>query len=162
MRKLSNTFGLLLTVVVIGVLLSWAVSNHRPAVAADAGWVITSFHSDVDVGADSTLTVVEDIKVDFGNQQKHGIFRTIPLRYHFSDSEDRYYNLSVLSVTNGEEPVTYDAYVDSDNQVIKVGDPGTLVSGAQRYVITYSVFGAVTRSPTTTRCSGTSTAHCGR
>ncbi len=114
----------------------------RPA-HADEGWIITSFQSNIDVGADSTLTVVEDVNVDFGAQQKHGIFRTIPLRYHFSDTEDRYYNVSVLSVTNGSEPVTYEAYVDSDNQVIKIGDPGTLVTGAQRYVITYSVFGAV-------------------
>jgi uncharacterized membrane protein YgcG len=129
----------------IGALLAVAVVTSisiRP-VHADEGWVITSFHSDIDVASDSTLTVVEDVKVDFGLQQKHGIFRTIPLRYHFSDTEDRYYNLSVLSVTNGLEPVTYDAYVDSDNQVIKIGDPGTLVTGPQRYVITYSVFGAV-------------------
>jgi uncharacterized membrane protein YgcG len=129
----------------IGALLAVVVATSLSArpVHADEGWVVTSFQSNIDVGADSTLTVVEDIKVDFGAQQKHGIFRTIPLRYHFSDTEDRYYNLSVLSVTNGSEPVAYDAYVDSDNQVIKIGDPGTLVTGAQRYVITYSVFGAV-------------------
>jgi uncharacterized membrane protein YgcG len=61
-----------------------AVMLSGPAAHADEGWVVTSFQSDINVGADSMLTVKEDIRVDFGNLQKHGIFRTIPLRYRYA------------------------------------------------------------------------------
>ena len=92
--------------------------------------MITSFHSDIVIAADSTLTVTEDIRVDFGSLQKHGIFRTIPLRYRYDDKQDRYYLLEVQSVTDGTNPLLHDDSVDSDNEVIKIGDPNRLVSGA--------------------------------
>ena len=114
----------------------------RPVIA-DEGWVITSFASDIAIAPDSKLTITEDIRVDFGAQQHHGIFRTIPLRYRYDDSHDRYYDLTVISVTDGNSPQMYRATVDADNEVIKIGDPGVMVSGAQRYVITYSVVGAM-------------------
>ncbi|HET7468003.1 MAG TPA: DUF2207 domain-containing protein [Candidatus Dormibacteraeota bacterium] len=117
------------------------VASPAPA-AADEGWIITSFASDITIAPDSSLTVVEDIKVNFV-QEHHGIFRTIPLRYRYDDSHDRYYNLEVRSVTDGSKPVPYDAYIDSDNEVIKIGDPSTLVAGDRRYVITYTVEGVM-------------------
>jgi uncharacterized membrane protein YgcG len=109
---------------------------------ADEGWVITSFHSDITIAPDSTLTVKEDIRVDFGSLQKHGIFRTVPLRYRYSDTQDRYYLLEVSSVTDGDRPVPHDDSISNDNEVIKIGDPNVLVTGTQRYVITYTVIGA--------------------
>src|SRR3979409_592873 len=113
------------------------------ACASDHGWVINSYQSDITISKDSTLTVKEDIKVDFGSQLKHGIFRTIPLRYRFDDARDRYFDLLVQSVTDGNRPLRYSDYLDHDNEVIKIGDPQVQVSGAQRYVITYTVFGAM-------------------
>jgi uncharacterized protein (TIGR04222 family) len=112
-------------------------------VHADEGWIITSFNSDITIASDSTLTIVEDIRVDFGSIQKHGIFRTIPLRYHYDDSNDRFYNLEVRSVTDGTRAQPYQAYIDGINQVIKIGDPGVVVQGPQRFVITYTVAGAM-------------------
>ena len=114
-----------------------------PGVHADEGWVITSFHSNIAVAADSTLTIQEDILVDFGSLQKHGIFRTIPMRYRYDDTHDRYYDLAVRSVTDGAQPVIYTTSVDNYNEVIKIGDPNVLVSGRQRYVISYTVAGAM-------------------
>jgi uncharacterized membrane protein YgcG len=140
----KTTAGLILAglgaalVLVGSVLIGSSLAGH-----ADEGWVITSFHSDIAIAADSTLTVTEDIRVDFGSLQKHGIFRTIPLRYRYNDKQDRYYLLEVRSVTDGTNPLLYDDSVDSNNEVIKIGDPNVLVSGPQRYVITYSVAGAM-------------------
>jgi hypothetical protein len=122
---------------------AWLVVGLSVAGQSDEGWVITSFHSDIVIAPDSTLVVTEDIRVDFGSQQKHGIFRTIPLRYRFNDTQDRYYLLEVRSVTDGTNPLLYSDSVDSDNEVIQIGDPNRLVSGAQRYVITYAVTGAM-------------------
>ena len=125
------------------LVASWALTVSGPTVHADEGWVITSFHSDIAVATDSTLTVTEDVRVDFGSLQKHGIFRTIPLRYRYDDSRDRYYLLEVKSVTDGSKALIHSDYIDHDNQVIKIGDPARTVSGAQRYVISYVVQGAM-------------------
>ena len=131
----------------VGAVGGVAIGDHQAASAsaavADEGWTITSFNSDVVIAADSTITVREDIQVDFGKLQKHGIFRTIPLRYRYSDSQDRFFDLTVQSVTDGTNPRPYELSVDNDNQVIKIGDPSFTVSGPQRYVITYTVAGAM-------------------
>jgi Predicted membrane protein (DUF2207) len=121
----------------------WAISVSPISAIADEGWVINSFHSDIVIGPDSSLTINEDIRVDFGSQQKHGIFRTIPLRYRFDDSHDRYYELTIQSVSNGARSLPYATSVTNDNEVIKIGDPDRLVSGVNRYVITYRVVGAM-------------------
>jgi uncharacterized membrane protein YgcG len=136
-----NAFARRLFVAVLAA--SWAISVSGPIVHADEGWVITSFHSDITIATDSTLTVTEDIRVDFGSLQKHGIFRTIPLRYRYDDSRDRYYLLEVKSVTDGSKALNYSDTIDHDNELIKIGDPNRLVSGANRYVITYVVQGAM-------------------
>ena len=120
---------------------AWAIVGS--ACTSNEGWVITSFQSDITISKNSTLTVKEEIKVDFGSQLKHGIFRTIPLRYRYDDARDRYFDLLVQSVTDGSRPMPYRDYLDHDNEVIKIGDPQVQVSGAQRYVITYQVTGAM-------------------
>jgi hypothetical protein len=58
-------------------------------VSADEGWVITSFQSNITVNRDSSLAILETIRVNFA-QEHHGIFRTIPLRYRYDDNHDRY------------------------------------------------------------------------
>src|ERR1700682_341130 len=122
---------------------AWAIGLSGPAVNADEDWTITSFHSRIVIGTDSALTVQEDIQVDFGARQKHGIFRTIPLRYRYDDTHDRYYSLEVVGVTDGVKSITHTDSIDNDNYVIKIGDPNYLVTGANRYVITYKVAGTL-------------------
>jgi hypothetical protein len=113
-----------------------------PSAHGDEGWLITSFQSDVSIGPDSTLTVREDIRVDFGSEHHHGIFRTIPTRYRYDNTRDRYYGLQVQSVTDGSKPIEFQLS-GYDNMTIKIGDPNILVTGAQRYVLTYIVQGAM-------------------
>jgi uncharacterized membrane protein YgcG len=146
MANVRRAFSILFVFTFAGLFIGGFVSSHvsgstsRPL---DEGWTITSFQSDITVAPDSTLTISEDIKVDFSGQEKHGIFRTIPLRYRYSDTQDRYFNLAVQAVTDGTQAVPYTVSVDNDNEVIKIGDPAVLVTGAQRYVITYTVAGAL-------------------
>src|SRR5438874_8908529 len=121
----------------------WLSALTAVPASADEGWVITSFHSDIHIAADSTLAISEDIRVDFGSLQKQGIFRTIPTRYRYDDTHDRYYELTVWSVTDGSRPVPYTTSVVEDNEVIKIGDPNVLISGPHRYVIGYKVAGAM-------------------
>ncbi len=128
----------------LGVLAAlWAVTLSATPVRADEGWVIASFHSDIHIATNSTLTITEDIRVDFGSLHKHGIFRSIPLRYRYTDAHDRYYEMTVNSVTDGVKPVPYTTSVDNDNEVIKIGDPNYVVTGVNRYVVSYQVVGAM-------------------
>lgn len=106
-------------------------------------WVISAFHSDIQIATDASLLIKEDIRVDFGTLQKHGIFRTIPVRYTYDSTHDRYYVLGVQSVTDGTRSVPYTDYSEGGSKVIKIGDPNRTVSGPNRYVITYSVNGAM-------------------
>jgi uncharacterized membrane protein YgcG len=129
----------------LGACLGAGVMASAVPAQADEGWVITSFHSDIHIESDSALTISEDITVDFGSQQKHGIFRTIPLRYRYTDNtHDRYYEMTVSSVTDGTtRPVPYTVTSQSDYEVIKIGDPSRLVTGVNRYVIAYRIVGAM-------------------
>jgi len=121
----------------------WVIALTSPAAHADEGWVITSFHSEISIAPDSAIVVQEDIRVDFRGLQKHGIFRTIPLRYRYDDTHDRLYHFQSRGVTDGANPVPHTQSVVRDSAEIKIGDPNRLVSGAQRYVITYAIFGAM-------------------
>src|SRR5207249_7099687 len=68
-----------LATVALGIVALTAVFA-TPALA-DEGWVIERFAADITVGKDASLHITEAIDVDFGGLQKHGIFRTIPVRY---------------------------------------------------------------------------------
>ena len=117
----------------------WAVTMSAAPARADEGWTITSFHSDIRINADSSLNFVEDIRVDFGAQQHHGIFRTIPYRCRYDDRQDRLITFDFASVTDGTKPVPFTISGSGNNYQLKIGDPHQTVSGPQRYVITYTV-----------------------
>src|SRR5438132_6369723 len=109
------------------IAVLWAnVVSATPA-AADEGWVIDSFHSDIQIAADSSLTVTEDIRVDFGPLQKHGIFRTIPVKARYDSSHARHYGFNLESVTDGSKPVPHELSGDAYNDTIKIGDPNSTV-----------------------------------
>ncbi|HEV2475264.1 MAG TPA: DUF2207 domain-containing protein, partial [Candidatus Dormibacteraeota bacterium] len=125
----------------------WAISLSPISAHADEGWVINSFHSQITIDPTSSITVTENIQVDFGSQSKHGIFRTIPVRYRYDETHDRYYILDVTSVTDGQNRIPYTTYDQGANRVIKIGDPNRLVTGGNTYVIRYTVRGVMNSFP---------------
>jgi uncharacterized membrane protein YgcG len=133
---------------VVGLAIT-ALILINPWKPGDTGWTINSFHSDIMVNKDSTLTVIEDIQVNFADLEKHGIYRTIPIRYRYDNTRDRLYDLQVQSVTIGPPvngntfPWLWQTSIQNDNLVIQIGDKNRLVSGKQRYYITYTVAGAM-------------------
>jgi len=106
--------------------------------------VIERFAADITVQKDSSLHIVEAIDADFGGLQKHGIFRTIPVRYQWDDTHIRVYRLQVRSVTDADgKGIRYELTDQGAAKVIKIGDPDRTVSGRQTYRITYDVSGAM-------------------
>ncbi len=132
-----------LRVAAILALVLLAAIKPSPA-AADEGWVIDQFNAAIGVQSDGSLRIVETILVDFGAQQKHGIFRYIPVVYSYNQQSNRVYDLTIESVTDKSgQPWEYSTSQVGANEVIKIGDPNRTVSGAQSYRITYRVRGAL-------------------
>lgn len=126
-----------------GLLAAAFLLSRQGALGADEGWVITAFGATYQVNADGSFEVTEEISVDFGSLERHGIFREIPVEYAYDARHKRVIDIRVLSVDDGQRPHKYETSRRGANLVIKIGDPGRVVSGQQRYRIRYRVQGGL-------------------
>ncbi len=105
------------------------------------------FTSDITINADGSFDVIETIEVNFA-EERHGIYRAIPTRYTVDEATDRLIGVSEVSVTDAlgndvEALITDDGWLN-----IRIGSPDVTVIGAQTYVISYQVDGALLRFDT--------------
>ena len=61
---------------------------------------IINFKGEIQINSDSTINVKETIQYDFGENQKHGIFRFIPVKYKARGGN---YNLRISGVRITDE-----------------------------------------------------------
>jgi len=125
----------LLAVVVVVLAAVTGFGCVGPAVGTER---IHHYQVDAVIREDRTVRIREVIDYDFGVQteDKHGIFRFIPIGADISDVEV-------------SSPTAPDRFVESDdgvNHEIKIGDAGSTVSGRHRYVITYTLASVVNGS----------------
>jgi len=110
------------------------------AAGVAAGEQIRELRSDVALDRDGTFTVEERIVYDFGSEQRHGIFRDIPVRYGRGAAADYRIELEVLSVTDAAgRSLGYRESSEGASRRIRIGDPNRTVSGVQEYRIRYRV-----------------------
>lgn len=111
---------------------------------AQATEQILDYAVDLRVEAAGTLLVTERIAYDFGGEERHGIFRDLPVRFGYDDRYDRVYPVHVLEVSGS--PGTPDQYkvedVDSTLR-IRIGDPDQTINGRHDYTIVYRVEGTL-------------------
>jgi uncharacterized membrane protein len=102
-------------------------------------FTINNFHSDITTNEDSSFTVQETIDVEF-ERPRHGIYREIPFKYKDEFLKTTRTPIEVLSVTDGSNK-DWKYKVTKTGSVIniRIGDPNSLVSGKQTYVVTYKV-----------------------
>jgi hypothetical protein len=105
--------------------------------------VIRSFGARYTVKSDGSIDVIEDMLVDFTGVERHGIVRDIPVRFRYDDKHDREYKITVTSVTDGQKAWPFTTSRKGADFEIKVGDANKLLTGQQRYVITYHLVGAL-------------------
>ena len=113
--------------VVATCLLLAALCLGKDASAIEIG----RFDVSIRVASDSTFVVTETITVDFGDQRKHGIFRTIPVDYERTETlggvpvATRYsIRLKVVDVKDGEEkPIPFTTSKEGPDLFIRIGDP---------------------------------------
>jgi len=111
--------------------------------SAQENWVIKNFESDITIDSSGLVKVAETIEVDFGNLQKHGIFREIPYVYRSDDGSPLYTNIEVASVEAGGSSVPYLVQSEGDWINIRIGDEDKTISGLQNYTIRYEVKGVL-------------------
>ncbi len=130
-------------VAAILVLLAAFATSTAPSVSAVESWTITSFDALYNIRSDGVVEVTEDIQVDFGTLQKHGIFRDIPVEYAYDPDHTRSTPIKVRGVDDGSKSWRYETSRSGANLRIKIGDPDREVSGRQRYRIRYEISGAL-------------------
>jgi len=110
---------------------------------ANAAWTITSFDASYAISSDGAVKVAEEIQVDFGGLQKHGIFRDIPIRYKYDDKHDRLITVDSVTVQQNGGRARWDEQRSGANLRLKIGDPNQTISGRQHYTIAYRMTGAL-------------------
>ncbi len=105
-------------------------------------FTVTSFSADYTLSRkdrQGELHITENISVVF-TDNNHGIVRAIPKKYKRHTLKLRIN--SITSSTNA--PTQYTSSSQSDNLVLKIGDPARTVTGQQSYTIDYTVDNVIT------------------
>lgn len=106
---------------------------------AGAAEQIRNFHADIEVRADGSLLVTEEITVNAeGTRISRGIFRDIPLRFEDANGRTREVRLDVVSVTRDGRPEPFTTEHNSGVLRIRIGDGDVRLSpGEYTYEIAY-------------------------
>jgi uncharacterized membrane protein YgcG len=98
---------------------------------------IAKFIVDIEINEDASILVTEKILYDFGENERHGIFRDIPVVY---GDDTILVDFDFYSVTdeNGNE-YEYEVFDYFYSKRLKIGDPDEYLTGEHWYYITYSV-----------------------
>lgn len=108
----------------------------RPVFAMEE---INSFDAEIKINEDASIDVSEKIEYDFGDGQKHGMFRDIPIKYKARGGN---YNLRISEISVADEKGDLYNFSTSNagqNIRIKIGDADKYVSGVKTYVISYKI-----------------------
>jgi len=115
-----------------------------PVGAHGTGEYIERFDVTARIQPDASVQVTETILYVFGDDDRHGIFRTIPTEYE-TPLGFRSIELSdVVVVDERGNPQPFDVSQEGDNRQIKIGDPDVFVSGTKTYRLSYTVSRVVT------------------
>lgn len=103
---------------------------------------ISNFNSQIKINSDASVLITETIKYDFGDIEKHGINRYIPVNYK-TNVGNKSINLDLQSVAMDGQDVNFEVSSSSENKNIKIGNADTLINGEHTYMIVYKIEGAV-------------------
>src|SRR3989338_3080980 len=132
--KRSNAIG---SFVIVGVLLT--LFGFHQIVRAETE-IINNFNADIAIQKDGSVFVSENIIYNFGSNQKHGIFRDIPL----TAVNGPQLNINVSGVSNEiGQPYQYTASITNNVLRITIGDPKVFITGIKTYIISYQVYNAI-------------------
>lgn len=129
----------ILTAICIGALLFFLTPGQ---VLAEA---IERFTVEAAIRKDGYVDIRETIRYDFGPEERHGIYRTIPLIK--TNQEGKKFRMDAQGITVGDETgakLPFTEGTEDGNLKLKIGSADITVSGVKTYVISYTLGGAVT------------------
>ena len=136
-----------ITVVLAGVALFLLGLSVAPRALADSDDdSITRYAVTADVAKDGTTSVTLDFDFNFGGDEGHGPYITLPLRQEIANDPDHW---RMMDVTVGQvtSPSGANAEVqtktEDGNLLIRVGNENLTYSGTQTYRITYTIRGLI-------------------
>jgi uncharacterized membrane protein len=103
---------------------------------------ITNFESQVKINFDSSILITETIKYNFGDNERHGIYRYIPINYK-TNAGNKSINLDLQSITIDGQDENYEVSQSGLEKNIKIGKSSSLIKGEHTYVIVYKVKKAI-------------------
>lgn len=127
-------------IILMFVGLSLSLSLFPSIASAES---IYSFDSSISISKNASVHVTETITYDFGNEQRHGIFRKIPTVKTNADGKRFRSSLTVTSVTLNGSNVSFDTSKTAEGIDIKIGDPDTTITGVNTYTVSYDITGPV-------------------
>lgn len=98
---------------------------------------ISTFNSGVTVQSSGRVDVVETISYDFGYASRHGIYRYIPVVYRDDQGNTFKPGFKFDSAEVDGDSAKYSTSREGDNEVIKIGDANTTITGPHTYTIRY-------------------------
>jgi hypothetical protein len=131
----------------VGLALLWlGLLPPTPAAADSDDWRITRYAVTAAVAGDGTTEVGIDFTFDFGTDEGHGPYVTLPLRQEIAGDPDHW---RMLDVTLGQvsspsgAPADVTTETNGGNLLVRIGDEDRTVTGAQRYHVGYRIAGLV-------------------
>ena len=117
-----------------------ACLSAAPSAAADASERILRFASAVEVHADGSMTVTEQITVrSAGEQIRHGIYRDLPTTYRDAGGTRYVVDLEVVAVSRDGQPEPYRARPQGNGIRIYIGrDDAFVPLGVHAYSLVYA------------------------
>mgnify|MGYP002620756741 FL=1 len=115
----------------------------QPVLAIES---IPEFETEITVNKDGSFLVEELITYDFSNNQRHGIFRHIPLAHPQPASKwyrERVIDIEIEHVTRNGAAEPYELSEGNGYLEIKIGDANSTISGQHDYRIAYRVQGGL-------------------
>lgn len=109
--------------------------------AANEGWLINNFDSQINIQSDGVVNVTESIEADFGTLAGQSFYRSIPYRYQNDDGTYYYSTLTSISVLRDQVLENYHQTNGDDSILLSIGDEGETTTGSHTYQIKYSVSG---------------------
>jgi uncharacterized membrane protein len=103
---------------------------------------INNFDAQIKINKDASILVNETIKYDFGDLEKHGIYRYIPVEYD-TPLGNKSIKLEIQNVTRDGVNENYTTSYSGSNKSIKIGNADLTINGEHIYNITYKVIGAI-------------------
>ncbi len=104
---------------------------------------IESYLVDIEINNDASVDIEETIYYDFGNKRRHGIYKTIPVKYKDAGGNKRSIRIKNIEVWRDNQEEQLKTTMEGKELKIRIGKPEQIITGKHTFVIKYTVKRAI-------------------